>query len=110
MLVGAHAPRTNYRRRRRGRPPIVIPARMPARPRWDDTDDVHAYVRLVAALTGGRRAVRDVELLPPPDALELLTHRLRRRHADQLRRSRRIGCPRKSAAVLCRALKLLPAA
>lgn len=103
------SPQNSRRRRRRGRPAIKVPVRLPRRPRWDDEQQVSFYLRELALISGGVAMLRAIEGLDPSEALLWMAEQLLRRHRDQVLRARRASredAPR----LLWRASRLLPLA
>jgi hypothetical protein len=97
------------KRRRRGRPAIKVPVRLPRRPSWDDEEQVSFYVTELALISGGVAMLKAIEGLDPQDALMHMALTLLRRHRDQLLRARR--APRSEAPrLLWKASRLLPLA
>lgn len=108
--TGGVAPRVNSRRRRRrGRPPLRLPSRLPARPHWDQPEHVQLYLKEWAVAIGGWRLVEKLHDARPQDALALMVFRLIRRHDDQVRRALRAP-PREAAERVWRASRLLGSA
>lgn len=99
--------RRRRRRRKRGRPPLLTPTRLPARPCWEDPLESRIYTTLLAAMVAGDvRVVRRVEKLEPREALMYLTGVLLRRYRDRMCRARR-GPPKDAASRMWQASRIL---
>lgn len=95
------------RRRRRGRPPLLAPTRLPARPRWEDPLEARIYTTLLAAMVAGDvRVVRKVERLEPREGLLYLCGVLLRRYRDRMCQARR-GPPKEAASRMWQASRIL---